>query len=135
MFPLFIPSDLNTNLYLVQDGIVAPILKTPILSSMIPPIEPHIKDLKFRFNSTGMVRTPENKTAISILLQGLTKKKIGVRFFNEASVKGTVDERFYVMGRDHGSFHCFKTSSTNLVVKQQVDDFSLCLCNVCLAMY
>lgn len=27
---------------------------------MIPPIEPYIKDLKFRFNATGMVRMPEN---------------------------------------------------------------------------
>lgn len=52
---LFILSDLNTDLYLVQDGTVAPILKTPILSSMIPPIEPYIKDLKFRFNATGAV--------------------------------------------------------------------------------
>lgn len=48
--------DLNTDLYLVQDGTVAPILKTPILSSMIPPIEPYIKDLKFRFNATGTVQ-------------------------------------------------------------------------------
>lgn len=74
MFP-FIPSDLNTNLYLVKDGVVAPILKTPILSSMIPPIEPNIKDMRFRFNSTGTVRTPENKTGISILLQWLTEKE------------------------------------------------------------
>ena len=49
-------TDLNTNLFLVQNGKVAPILKTPILSSMIPPIEPYIKDLKFRFNATGSVR-------------------------------------------------------------------------------
>lgn len=54
-YAMFILLDLNTNLYLVQDGTVAPILKTPILSSMIPPIEPYIKDLKFRFNATGMV--------------------------------------------------------------------------------
>ncbi|PFX23351.1 Netrin-5 [Stylophora pistillata] len=48
--------DLKTNLYLVQDGVVAPILKTPILSSMIPPIDHKIKDLKFRFNGTGKVQ-------------------------------------------------------------------------------
>lgn len=57
---LFISLDLNTNLFLVQDGVVAPILNTPILSSMIPPIQPLIKDLKFRFNATGMVRTLKN---------------------------------------------------------------------------
>ena len=48
-------SDLNTNLFLVKDGTVAPMLKTPLLSSLIPPIEPYIKDLKFRFNATGRV--------------------------------------------------------------------------------
>lgn len=63
--------DLNTNLFLVQDGVVAPILKTPILSSMIPPIEPYIKDLKFRFNATGMVRTLITKAT----KKGSTKKK------------------------------------------------------------
>ena len=61
---MFISSDINRDLFLVQDGVVAPILKTPILSSMIPPIEPYIKDLKFRFNATGMVRTLKNKTSI-----------------------------------------------------------------------
>ena len=50
------PLDLKTNLYLVRDGIVAPVLKTPILSSMIPPIDHRIKDLKFRFNSTKKVK-------------------------------------------------------------------------------
>ncbi|KAL9987706.1 hypothetical protein ACROYT_G002055 [Oculina patagonica] len=80
--------DLNTNLYLVQDGIVAPILKTPILSSMIPPIEPHIKDLKFRFNSTGMVQyslnfKSSNETIMrhptaNIRLSGLVPRKTKV---------------------------------------------------------
>lgn len=50
------PLDLKTNLYLVRDGIVAPVLKTPILSSMIPPIDHRIKDLKFRFNGTKKVK-------------------------------------------------------------------------------
>lgn len=65
---LFISLDLNTNLFLVQDGVVAPILKTPILSSMIPPIEPYIKDLKFKFNATGMVRTLKIKPVSKGLL-------------------------------------------------------------------
>jgi len=64
---LFISLDLNTNLFLVQDGVVAPILNTPILSSMIPPIEPYIKDLKFRFNATGMVRTLKNKKQFGLI--------------------------------------------------------------------
>lgn len=50
------PLDLKTNLYLVRDGIVAPVLKTPILSSMIPPIDHRIKDLKFWFNGTKKVK-------------------------------------------------------------------------------
>lgn len=77
--------DLNTNLFLVQNGKVAPILKTPILSSMIPPIEPYIKDLKFRFNATGSVRyslsfKSSNETIMrhpttNIRLNGLVPKR------------------------------------------------------------
>lgn len=63
-----------------------------------------------------MVRTPQNET--SILSQGLTKEKIGVGPFNEASVKGRVDEWFYVMGPSNASIHSFNASFTNLVVVQ-----------------
>ncbi|XP_068693991.1 uncharacterized protein [Montipora foliosa] len=77
--------DLNTNLFLVKDGTVAPILKTPFLSSLIPPIEPYIKDLKFRFNATEAVRyrlsfqssneTIMNHPMASIPLSGLVPQK------------------------------------------------------------
>lgn len=77
--------DLNTNLFLVKDGTVAPMLKTPLLSSLIPPIEPYIKDLKFRFNATGRVQyrlsfQSSNETIMkhptaSIPLSGLVPKK------------------------------------------------------------
>ncbi|XP_022794330.1 uncharacterized protein LOC111333074 [Stylophora pistillata] len=80
--------DLKTNLYLVQDGVVAPILKTPILSSMIPPIDHKIKDLKFRFNGTGKVQyslnfQSSNETIMrhpmtNIRLTGLVPRKTKV---------------------------------------------------------
>ena len=50
--------DLNTNLFLVQNGKVAAMLKRPILTSLIPPIDPQIKDMKFKFNASAKVRTP-----------------------------------------------------------------------------
>ncbi|KAK2567778.1 hypothetical protein P5673_007648 [Acropora cervicornis] len=77
--------DLNTNLFLVKDGTVASMLKTPSLSSLIPPIEPYIKDLKFRFSATGRVQyrlsfQSSNETIMkhptaSIPLSGLVPKK------------------------------------------------------------
>lgn len=80
--------DLKTNLYLVRDGIVAPVLKTPILSSMIPPIDHRIKDLKFRFNGTKKVQyslnfKSSNETIMrhpttNIRLTGLVPRKTRV---------------------------------------------------------
>ncbi|RMX39457.1 hypothetical protein pdam_00007590, partial [Pocillopora damicornis] len=85
--------DLKTNLYLVRDGIVAPVLKTPILSGMIPPIDHRIKDLKFRFNGTKKVQyslnfKSSNETIMrhpttNIRLTGLVPRKTKGKNFSD----------------------------------------------------
>ncbi|KAK3732846.1 hypothetical protein QZH41_012363, partial [Actinostola sp. cb2023] len=48
--------DIDSTMYLVRDSKVAPMLQRP-LGLLIPPIDPSIQHIKFKFNSTGaMVR-------------------------------------------------------------------------------
>lgn len=45
-------SDIDSTLYLVRDSKVAPMLQKP-LGLLVPPIVPSIKDIRFKFNSSG----------------------------------------------------------------------------------
>ena len=49
-------TDLHNSLFLVHNGEVAPMLKRPLLSSLIPPILPEIRDMRFHFNASAQVR-------------------------------------------------------------------------------
>ncbi|KXJ20246.1 uncharacterized protein LOC110243959 [Exaiptasia diaphana] len=44
--------DIDSTLYLVRDSKVAPMLQKP-LGLLVPPIVPSIKDIRFKFNSSG----------------------------------------------------------------------------------
>ncbi|XP_048587186.1 uncharacterized protein LOC5510504 [Nematostella vectensis] len=46
--------DIRSSLYLVRDSEVAAMLMKP-LTNLVPPIQPNIRDIKFKFNSNGKV--------------------------------------------------------------------------------
>jgi len=79
---------------------------------MIPPIEPYIKDLKFRFNATGMVRTPITKAT----KKGSTKKKLEVAgFSNHVFVKIRIEKPISVRLKRHLVLDILSTHNEKLL--------------------